>query len=87
MKKITEYELLSKKHIKWDDLFESEKELIKCMYKCDVTSGNPFKMCKGYIYIKSFREFYIKNGYLTEKQLTQLKRLAVAMYKHINNIY
>ena len=39
-------------------------------------------LVKGYIYIHSFQNYYKKNGKLTSKQMTQLKRLACEIYKN-----
>ena len=41
------------------------------------------KVCKGYEFIKGFRKYYNKNGSLTEKQITQLKRLASEIAYHV----
>ena len=52
------------------------KDLFNEKILTDEDTHYVFKVCKGYEYIKSFRRFYKKNGYLTPKQLSQLKRLA-----------
>ena len=74
-----------KKSFKWDRLYDNEAELIADMFneKIIVDGYNVYKMCKGYEYIKSFRRYYEKNGSLTEKQMTQLKRLAAEIAYHI----
>ena len=68
------------KSCKWSDIYDTEEELIKDLFNekilTDEDTHYVFKVCKGYEYIKSFRRFYKKNGYLTPKQLSQLKRLA-----------
>ena len=66
--------------MKWNDLYKNEQELIKAMMKAET---NPYKpnWVKGYEYVKSFQEYYKKNGCLTDKQMTQLKRLASEIYE------
>ena len=63
---------------KWDKIFDNEQELIEAMFNERVVVENApmYLMRKGYEYIKSFRRYYEKNGCLTDKQMTQLKRLA-----------
>lgn len=65
---------------KWNDFFENEEELIQAMLnekiKVDAKKYPIRDLVKGYGYIGSFREYYKKNGCLTDKQMTQLKRLA-----------
>lgn len=68
------------KSCKWNEIFDTEEELIEAMFneKVIVDPNYPsYMVCKGYEYIKSFREYYKKHGYLTDKQMTQLKRIAV----------
>lgn len=67
-------------NVKWDTLFDSESELIQAMLMCDTTSNSP---CKGYVYLDSFRRYYNKNGSLTSRQMTQLKRLAKNIYIYL----
>lgn len=69
--------------ISWHVLFEDEDDLIKHMLLCNVSGQHAIR---GYEYIKSFQNFYIKNGYLTTKQMTQLKRLAKAIYLHLHGL-
>lgn len=63
--------------VKWDEIFDNEQELVEAMFneRVDVEDVPMYLRCKGYEYIKSFRRYYEKNGYLTDKQMTQLKRL------------
>ena len=65
---------------KWNDIYDTEEELIKDLFNekvlTDEDTSISYKICKGYEYIKSFRKFYNKNTYLTPKQIKQLKRLA-----------
>lgn len=66
------------KSVSWSEIYDTEEELIQDMFHEKVKVDNCFyyELCKGYEFIKSFRKYYKKNGYLTEKQMTQLKRLA-----------
>lgn len=84
MKQVSISEVKFNKGLKWSDLFDSEEELIHTMFKCKVRGSNPYQLVKGYEYIESFQRYYAKNGRLTEKQMVQLKRLAKAIYEHIN---
>lgn len=63
--------------VKWDEIFDNEQELVEAMFneRVAVEDVPMYLRCKGYEYIKSFRRYYEKNGYLTDKQMTQLKRL------------
>lgn len=63
--------------VKWDEIFDNEQELIEAMFNEKVVVENApiYLRCRGYEYIKSFRRYYEKNGCLTDKQMTQLKRL------------
>ena len=89
MKAITEnllYELkmshngINSKSVKWDSIFDTEEELLQALFHEKVYTDEDkvpmFKWCKGYEYIKGFRRYYTKHGRLTDKQMTQLKRLA-----------
>lgn len=72
---------------KWNDIYDTEEELIKDLFNekvlTDEDTSISYKLCKGYEYIKSFRKFYNKNTYLTPKQIKQLKRLAYAIAYNI----
>ena len=72
--------------VKWNEIYDSEEELIKDMMNChaDENSGEYWKLVKGYVYIASFQKYYTKHGALTEKQMTQLKRLAKEVYKNVH---
>lgn len=61
--------------VKWDDLFCTEKDLLKALYQIN---PNDFKL-NGQYYIGGFHKQLHKGEPLTPKQMTQLKRLA----KHI----
>ncbi len=65
--------------VKWNEIFDSEQELIEAMFneKVAVENAPMYLMCRGYEYIKSFRRYYEKNGCLTNKQITHLKRLGL----------
>lgn len=71
--------------VKWTELFESEEELVEKMLLCyaDVDTTPYFKLVQGYGFISSFQKYYRKNGMLTPKQMTQLKRLAKSIYIHL----
>lgn len=72
---------------RWNDIYDTEEELIKDLFNekvlTDEDTSISYKICRGYEYIKSFRKFYKKNGYLTPKQITQLKRIAYAIAYNI----
>ena len=75
------------KKCKWNEIYDTEGELIKDLFSekvlTDKDTNLQHKICKGYEYIKSFRKYYQKNGMLTEKQITQLKRLASEIAYHV----
>ena len=72
---------------KWNEIYDTEDELIKDLFSekvlTDEDTDLQYKICKGYEYIKSFRKCYQKNGTITEKQITQLKRLANEIAYHV----
>lgn len=70
--------------VKWSDLFEDEKDLISNMMLCKVTGKYPVM---GYGYITSFQKQIAEGKELSKKQITQLKRLARAIYLHLHGIY
>lgn len=74
--------------MKWNELYNTEQELIDDMMKCKTHEVNPYHNVKGYVYIDGFKKYYINHGELTPKQMTQLKRLASAIHEHItiNNL-
>lgn len=67
-------------HFKWSNVFDTEEELIEAMFHekiyMDEDEIPMYMWCRGYGYIKSFRNYYRKHGRLTDKQITQLKRIA-----------
>lgn len=73
---------ISLKKLSWDKLFDSEEELVEAMMECpvDTKSREHGVVPKGYEYIAGFQRYYAKNRCLTDKQMTQLKRLAKAVY-------
>ena len=74
---------------KWNEIYNNEEELIKDMLKAkaDEKKYRYGLLVKGYTYINSFQNYYKKNGKLTSKQMTQLKRLAYEIYKIHIGIY
>lgn len=73
---------------KWTEFYNSEEELIDDMLLAftDTNTAYYYKLVKGYEYIGSFQKYYKKNGCLTEKQMTQLKRLAGEVYHNVHDI-
>lgn len=75
------------KKCKWDEIYDTEDEIVKDLFSKKVLTDEDttlsYKLCKGYDYIKSFRKYYQKNGILTDKQMTQLKRLASEIAYHV----
>lgn len=78
---------INNKPCKWNDIFDTEQELIKALFSKKVYTDEDnvpmHKWCKGYVYVKGFRKYYSKHGKLTDKQMTQLKRLAGEIAYHI----
>lgn len=72
---------------KWTEFYSSEEELIKYMLKTKSDPATPYyhQLVKGYGYIDSFKKYYKKYGKLTDRQMTQLKRLAGEVYKNVHN--
>ncbi len=69
----------------WTDFYNDECNLISdMMLTYTEPNGLPWKLCKGYEYLNSFKAYYRKNGRLTDKQLTQLKRLAPEVYRNVH---
>ena len=75
------------KKCEWDKIYDTEEELIDDLFSekvlTDEDTSLMYKVCKGYEFIKGFRKYYKKNGSLTEKQMTQLKRLASEIAYHV----
>lgn len=75
------------KSCKWNEIYDTEEELIKDLFSEKVLTDEDttftHKMCRGYDFIKGFRKYYRKNGTLTERQMTQLKRLASEIAYHV----
>lgn len=71
---------------KWTDYYETEEALLQDMLltKSDVNKCLYYSLVRGYEYIESFKRYYAKNGRLTEKQMTQLKRLAGNVYRNVH---
>lgn len=68
-----------KTSIKWNELYTTEQELIDDMMKVE-TDWRAWDVCQGYGYLDGFKKYYSKYGYLTDKQMVQLKRLASTIY-------
>ena len=75
------------KKCKWNEIYDTEEELIDDLFSekvlTDEDTSLMCKVCKGYEFVKGFRKYYQTNGTLTEKQMTQLKRLASEIAFHI----
>ena len=73
---------------KWTDFYDSEQDLIDDMMLTvsDERTAYYYLLVKGYAYIDSFKKYYTKHGCLTDKQMTQLKRLAPEVYKNVHEI-
>lgn len=75
------------KPCKWNEIYDTEEELIQDLFHkkilTDEDTMQPHKLCKGYEYIKGFRKYYNQNKTLTDRQMTQLKRLASEIAYHI----
>lgn len=73
-------------NVKWTELYDSEKTLLNdMMLTCsDPHTACSWKLVKGYEFIDSFKKYFAKHGRLTEKQMTQLKRLANGVYKNVH---
>lgn len=87
MKNVSEFDISLKK-LSWDKLFDSEEELVEAMMGCPVerTASRHGLVPKGYEYIAGFQRYYAKNRCLTDKQMTQLKRLAKSVYVGIKGM-
>lgn len=67
--------------VKWNEMFDSEEELIETMKKIDIKKFEN-NYYKGYAYIGSFQKQLANGAELSPKQITQLKRLAKEVYKY-----
>lgn len=88
MKKVSHFDLVCGS-VKWNQMFESEEELLQVMMTCkaDPDKYSLFSLVKGYEYIHSFQRQYKVKGALSPKQMTQLKRLAKSIYMHVHDIH
>ena len=71
---------------KWNEIYDNETELINDLFSDKVLTDEDtdvYHTCKGYEYVKSFRKYYKKNRMLTDKQMTQLKRLSSEIAYHV----
>lgn len=73
---------------KWTDFYATEQELIDDMMLTlsDVNTAYYSRLVRGYEYIESFKKYYKNKGKLTEKQMTQLKRLAEEVWRNVHVI-
>ena len=69
--------------VRWDELFDSEAELIRTMIM--VSARFEKRGYKGYAYVNAFTESYKKHKELTPKQMTQLKRISKEIYNCYHN--
>lgn len=72
--------------MKWNELYTSEQALIDDML---ITKSDPKvvpygQLVKGYEYVNGFKKYYNEHGTLTDKQMTQLKRLASSIYNNVH---
>lgn len=90
MQKVTEIEstqrrlALQNKHVLWKDLFKDEEDIIKTLKAIDTNKLNvlvEYRLIKGYDYIISFTSQLHRDKILSEKQITQCKRLANEIHK------
>ncbi len=61
--------------IKWDEIFDSEEELVETIRTMKVYDKG-FNPTSGYEYLISFQNRLLKGIPLTDKQMVQAKRLA-----------
>jgi hypothetical protein len=70
---------------KWTDFYNTEEELIEDML---ITYTNPKhdldKLCYGYKYINTFKEYWFKHDTLTPNQMVYIKRLAADIYENVH---
>ena len=72
--------------MRWYELYTSEDALIKDMLltKSDPKTEAYGQLVRGYEYINGFKKYYKEHGTLTDKQMTQLKRLASSIYNNVH---
>ena len=63
------------KTLKWSEIYDNENELLSDLLKLNFKCYN-YQLPRGYVYLQSFQEQVNNGKILTEKQMTQLKRLA-----------
>ena len=65
------------KSLKWNEIYDDEQELIYDMMKVNTDANQPsYKVVRGYEFISRFQNRINKGMELSDKQMTQLKRLA-----------
>lgn len=73
--------MVDRDKVTWTDMYDDEQELIDDLLKIDINIYK-YKCYKAYQYVKEFQKYYIENGTLTSKQLTQLKRISKEIFKY-----
>lgn len=67
--------------VTWNEIYDTEEELLNDLL---ISDDYIQRNTKGYVYIQSFKKQYIASRKLSEKQMTQLKRNAVEVYKNVH---
>lgn len=61
----------------WTDYYSTEAELVEALKAINADEHQyPYLVPKGYVYIQSFQRQLLGGRDLTDKQMTQLKRMA-----------
>lgn len=66
---------------KWNQIYDSEEELINDLL---LSEKYEQRYTKGYVYLESFKKRVELGKGLTDKQMTQLKRLAKEVYTNVH---
>ena len=69
------------KGLKWNEIYDNEEELVNDLMKSDDYIK---KYTKGYVYLESFKKQVASGKTLSPKQMTQLKRLSIEVYKNVH---
>ena len=75
---------MNSKKVKWTDFYKTETELLNVLKNANndkIKSLVDKRYIKGYEYILSFKKQLDQQKELSDKQITQLKRLAIEVYK------
>lgn len=70
--------------VKWNQMFESEAELIEHVKTIDIVKFK--KNQNGFEFIEGFQKALASGRELSKPQITQLKRLAKQVYMYHNNM-